>query len=327
MEYLLELLGGVIQNEEQRRIVFLVLVAGAIFLLFAGISFLISGLTDPVKRRLSTMRVAGTAAPTIDSAKTQGFQHTLVSLVEPAAKYVLPQKEWERAAAEARLVHAGYRSPSAITIYYGIKTLLCIVFPLVVLGATLFYPDLTNGEVIFLLILAACVGLMLPNFIVERQMLSRKRRLRNAFPDALDLLVVCVESGLGLIAAIQRVAGEMDISHPELADELALVNTEIRLGITRSEALKNMAHRTGLEEIQSMVVVLDQSIRFGTSIAESLRVYAEEFRDKRMQMAEEIAAKVGTKLIFPLVVCIWPSFFVVAVGPSVMRVIKAFENL
>jgi hypothetical protein len=145
--------------------------------------------------------------------------------------------------------------------------------------------------------------------------------------DALDLLVVCVESGLGLAAAIQRVADELGVSHPELAFELALVNAEIRVGVQREQALKNLADRTGLEDIRGLVGLLVQTMRFGTGVADALRVYSEEFRDKRTQKAEEQAAKMGTKLVFPLVLFMFPIFFIVAVGPAVLRIIDAFAQV
>jgi tight adherence protein C len=140
-------------------------------------------------------------------------------------------------------------------------------------------------------------------------------------------LVVCVESGLGLAPALQRVADELSVSHPELGTELTLVNAEIRAGVERTQALKNLADRTGLEDIRGLTALLVQTMRFGTSVGDALRVYAEEFRDKRMQAAEEQAAKIGTKMIFPLVLCLFPSFFLVAVGPAVLRLIAVFGQI
>jgi tight adherence protein C len=169
--------------------------------------------------------------------------------------------------------------------------------------------------------------LLLPNFVLHKLTDKRIRALTNGFPDALDLLVVCVESGLGLAAAIQRVADELGVSHPELAFELALVNAEIRVGVQREQALKNLADRTGLEDIRGLVGLLVQTMRFGTGVADALRVYSEEFRDKRTQKAEEQAAKMGTKLVFPLVLFMFPIFFIVAVGPAVLRIIDAFAQV
>jgi tight adherence protein C len=136
-----------------------------------------------------------------------------------------------------------------------------------------------------------------------------------------------VESGLGLGPAIQRVAEEINVSHPELSMDLAMVNAEMRAGMQREEALRNLADRTGLPDIRGLVGLLVQSMRFGTSVADALRIYSEEFRDKRMQAAEEQAAKIGTRMIFPLVLCMFPVFFIVAVGPAALRIIDAFSTL
>ena len=135
-----------------------------------------------------------------------------------------------------------------------------------------------------------------------------------------------MESGLGLAAAIQRVADELDVSHEELAFELSTVNAEIRAGMPREKALRNLADRTGLQDIRGLVGLLVQTMKFGTSISDALRVYSEEFRDKRMQRAEEQAAKMGTKLIFPLVFCMFPIFFIVAIGPAVLRIVEWMAN-
>ena len=168
---------------------------------------------------------------------------------------------------------------------------------------------------------------MVPALFVEKRKKARQTRLRVAFPDALDLMVVCVESGLALPQAIERVAEEMAVSQVELAEELAMVNAEIRAGIPSAMALAHLAERTGLDDVRGLVSLLAQSIRFGTSVADTLRIYAEEFRDRRTQAAEEQAAKIGTKLVFPLIFCLWPSFFLVAIGPAMIGVLKAFGRL
>jgi tight adherence protein C len=171
------------------------------------------------------------------------------------------------------------------------------------------------------------MAMVLPNIVLDRLALNRITRIRNGFPDALDLLVVCSEAGLGLNAAIQRVGQELAETHPELADELVLVNAEIRVGVDRGEALRNLAQRTGVDDIRGLVALLTQSMRLGTGIAETLRIFAEELRDKRMQRAEELAAKLGTKMIFPLVLCMFPGFFVVILGPAILRIIAVFGTV
>jgi tight adherence protein C len=185
-------------------------------------------------------------------------------------------------------------------------------------------PEVSTPQLAFFAFLAASVGVVGPSTVLDKLVEARMKKIRNGFPDALDLLVVCVESGLGLSGAIQRVADELHVSHPELSMELSLVNAETRAGVDRAKALKNLSERTGLDDIRGLVSLLVQTMRFGTSVADALRVYSEEFRDKRMQKAEEQAALIGTKLIFPLVLCLFPSFFLVAIGPAVIRLIDAF---
>jgi tight adherence protein C len=167
---------------------------------------------------------------------------------------------------------------------------------------------------------ASGIGVFGPNFVLGRLVEKRIKGLRNGFPDALDLLVVCVESGLGLASAIQRVADELFVSHPDLAFELSTVNAEIRAGLPREQALRNLADRTGLPDIKGLVGLLVQTMRFGTSVSDALRIYSDEFRDKRMQKAEEQAAKMGTKLVFPLIFCMFPVFFIIAIGPAVLHI-------
>jgi tight adherence protein C len=211
--------------------------------------------------------------------------------------------------------------------FYGLKTILAIAIPLVLLVAARWLPALSTSMITFTAVLGAFLGVRLPDYVLEHLRQRRIKRLRNGLPDALDLLVVCVESGLGLAPAIERVARELEFSHPDLAQELSLVNAEMRAGVERQVALRNLAARSGVDDISGLVGLLVQTIRFGTSVAEALRVYSEEFRDKRMQKAEEQAAKIGTKMIFPLVLCLFPSFFIVAVGPAILRIIAAFKQM
>jgi tight adherence protein C len=219
-----------------------------------------------------------------------------------------------------QLVRAGFRSPQALQVFYAIKSLMIFALPMAVLMGSRFLPEIETQSALTYAMFAAGVGMVAPNYVLHHLVERRIKSLRHAFPDALDLLVVCVESGLGLAAAIQRVADELDVSHPELAFELSTVNAEIRAGTPREKALRNLAERTGLPDIRGLVGLLVQTMRFGTSVADALRVYSEEFRDKRMQRAEELAAKMGTKLIFPLIFCMFPCFFIIAIGPAVLRI-------
>ena len=303
------------------NIVWLVIAVGLAVCLFAyGVSLLVSGATDPVRRR-----VAEVAAPAPGTRTSSSLD--LGWLVNPLAGYVVPKAAAERDSTQTRLIQAGFRAQKSLRNFYGLKLILALVLPLAVFVAARWLPNLSNFVILYGVGIAAFIGVRLPDMVLDYKRQQRIKRLRNGLPDALDLLVVCVESGLGLAPAIERVARELSFSHPDLAQELSLVNVEMRAGVERPVALRNLASRTGVDDINGLVALLVQTIRFGTSVAEALRVYSEEFRDKRMQKAEEQAAKIGTKMIFPLVLCLFPSFFLVAIGPAVLRIIAAFKQM
>jgi tight adherence protein C len=299
----------------------LITVGLAVCLLAYGVSLLVSGATDPVRRRLAEVTASGQPVGRAPSTLDLGW------LVNPLAKYVVPKAAAERDSTQAHLVQAGFRAPQALRNFYGLKIVFALGLPLVMLISSRWLPALTTNMIIYGVLCAAFLGVRLPDTVLQHMRQRRIKRLRNGLPDALDLLVVCVESGLGLAPAIERVARELAFSHTDLAQELALVNVEMRAGVERPVALRNLAARSGVDDINGLVGLLVQTIRFGTSVAEALRVYSEEFRDKRMQKAEEQAAKIGTKMIFPLVFCLFPSFFIVAIGPAVLRIIAAFKQM
>ena len=324
MDNLTTMLTGWASSGDTERLLFIVLAAGTVFVLALGASFIFLGATDPIRRRLG---LASSAAATPEEDHHGRLLVTIETLVGPVSEWVIPSSEVERNSTLRRLTYAGFRAPNALQIFYGVKALLGLALPLMVLFVVRWFPDLSLTEVVVFALLGAAVGVTVPSTVLDRLVDARLRKLRNGFPDALDLLVVCVESGLGLAAAIQRVSDEVGVSHPELARELALVNAEMRAGVDRTKALKNLADRTGLDDIRGLVSLLIQTMRFGTSVADALRVYSEEFRDRRLQKAEEQAAKISTKLIFPLVMCLFPSFFTVMVGPAVIRLIAVFRQM
>jgi len=201
-----------------------------------------------------------------------------------------PRSASEMGRLQRKLVNAGYRSNEAVVVFFG----------------------------------ACGLGYLLPSMVLGRMARRRQHRIRLGLPDALDLLVVSVEAGLGLDQAIQRVGDELPFAHPELSDELRLINLELRAGKARSEALHNLAERTGVDDISSLVAMLVQTDKFGTSVAQSLRVHSETVRTKRRQRAEEAAAKIGVKMVFPLVFCIFPAIWIVTVGSAVIKFIEVF---
>jgi tight adherence protein C len=176
-----------------------------------------------------------------------------------------------------------------------------------------------------LTVVAFGYGMFLPSFLLSRQIAKRQTRIVRALPDALDLMVVCVEAGLGLNAALHRVGREMEMVESALSKELAITNREIRAGKPRDEALRNLGDRTGVDDVKSLVAMLVQTDRFGTSITESLRVFADSIRIRRRQRAEELVAKAAIKLIFPLLLFIFPALLIVLMGPALIRMYEVFS--
>lgn len=297
--------------------VFVVLAGLAVLVFALGMVALVSAWRDPARRRLAG--IGGDTTPAGDPLER------LATALGPLGRLLISGSSKEQGRIDRMLQLAGYRSVTATTAFFGVKAALAVVLPLAWIFSARYLPTLSTRQVWFLAGCALFVGMVAPNRWLERRVEARQRKLRNGFPDALDLLVICVEAGLGLAAAIERVAEELRFSHPELAQELALVNVEIRAGVDRETALRNLADRTGLQDIRGLVSLLVQTLRFGTSVADTLRVFSEEFRDQRTQKAEEQAAKIGTKLIFPLILCEFPAFFTITVGPAALRLMEAFQ--
>lgn len=318
MESFLDLMNSYLADEASFRRILVGVTALTIFILGLGLTVLIMNLTSPLRRRIG---LAANEPPAKDR-----FLVRVSTALGPVASYVLPQKESERNNKTDQLISAGFRSPQALQVFYAVKSLLIVALPMVVLISSRWLPDWSTRAALTYAMIASGIGMFAPNFVLTKLIAKRRKALRNGFPDALDLLVVCVESGLGLAAAIQRVADELSFSHPDLAFELATVNAEIRAGRPREQALRNLADRTGLPDIKGLVGLLVQTMRFGTGVGDALRVYSEEFRDKRMQRAEEQAAKMATTLIFPLVLCMFPIFFIIAIGPALIRIMAWMDG-
>jgi tight adherence protein C len=224
------------------------------------------------------------------------------------------------AATKQSLTMAGYRSEHALRVFYGAR-LVCIAVAFL-LALVLHVGDGNPMIHVILLIGGAGIGWRIPGFILKKKVANRQERLKLSLPDALDLIIVSVEAGLGLDQAIQFVAVELHNAHPELCDELQLLGLEMRAGLRRADALRLFSERTGEEEIQRLVAILVQNDRFGTSMAESLRTHSQFLRTRRKQDAEERAAKVGVKLVFPIFLFIMPSMMIVAAGPGLLQVFK-----
>lgn len=276
--------------------------------------------SSAVRRRLRDLggsregRVAASGQPS--GALEISFHDT--AIVKRVATFV-PKSPKEMKRIQRRLAVAGLHEPKYLAFYMVGEVLLPIV-----LFAAFFLFGGTKG--LLFGFLAAIVGYLLPSLIVERLAKRRQLQIQNGLPDALDLLIVSLEAGLGIDQAILKSAEELGVAYPALADELKMINVECRAGKPRIEAFKNFATRTKVDDVRGLVAMLVQTDRFGTSIADALRTYAEVSRTKRRQRAEEKAAKIGVKLVFPLVFCLFPAFFVVTLGPGVIKFVDAFSN-
>lgn len=224
-----------------------------------------------------------------------------------------------------KFLKAGIRGKNAPTVFWGTKILFATLLPMTFLIiAMVIIKAIDSVHIVYFTICLTAIGLFLPDYWLKIKAGRRKEAISKAFPDALDLLVVCVEAGMGLDSAIRRVGKEMTLSCRELSDEFNFLNLELRAGKSRQAALRNLARRTDVEDVNSLVTLLIQTDRFGTSIAQALRVFSESFRTSRYQRAEEFAAKIGTKLIFPLVLFIFPSMLIVMLGPVAIQVYRTF---
>jgi len=222
-----------------------------------------------------------------------------------------------------RLVSAGYRSNEAIVVFLGIRlTFALACFASVATPVFIHANRLSDRQRLPVALVVCLIGYVIPGMILARLAKRRQHLIRLGLPDVLDLLVVSVEAGLGLDQAIQRVGEELAFAHPDLSDELRLVNLQLRAGKGRTEALHNLAERTGVDDVASLVAMLVQTDKFGTSIAQSLRVHSDTLRTKRRQRAEEAAAKTGVKMVFPLVFCIFPAVWVVTIGPAAIKFVQ-----
>lgn len=254
---------------------------------------------------------------------TPHWVEKLVELSRPISKLSVPQEGWENSPLRIRLMNAGWRDSNAAPLYFTAKTVLALALPCAAL-LVLITTRLGQQRLLLSLILVALAGIgyYVPNFILARRIAARQQAIFEDFPDALDLLTVCVEAGLGLDAALMKVSDELRFRSAVVASEFDLLLLEMRSGFTKEAALRNLALRTGVEDIESFCAMLIQADRFGTSIAESLRVLSDMLRTRRRMRAEERAAKIALKLLFPLIFCIFPALMCVLLGPAMIHVYR-----
>jgi len=263
----------------------------------------------------SRLREIGWQRP---KAQSKPAMTRMEQAMDPLSR-ALPVSPSQVSQTRALLIQAGYRSPQHVTIYRGLRVLCAAIGFFSVFLLTRFdSPLLLLGLLAF--------GFFIPRFLLKRKLKERQRRIRLGLPDGLDLTVICVEAGLGLDQALLRVSQELRITHSELSDELQLVNSEMRVGKTRIEALRELARRTGIDDIKALVAMLAQTERFGTSISQSLRVHSDDLRTRRRQRAEEASAKTSVKMVFPLVLFIFPALMIVILGPAILIIMRQFAN-
>ena len=286
-------------------------------LLVAAAAMMFStGSTATVEHRLGEIAIERR----IPGMPIRRYERVVVDTLKRLGK-VAPRSLSEMTKLQQRLVRSGFRGREALPTFVGIRMGVALLF--FVLAAT---PIFYRTSIPLALGIGG-LGYILPGMVLARLEKRRQHKIQLSLPDALDLLVVSVEAGLGLDQAIQRVGEELAFAHRDLSDELRLINLELRAGKGRADALHNLAERTGVDDVASLVAMLVQTDKFGTSIAQSLRVHSDTLRTKRRQRAEEAAAKTGVKMVFPLVFCIFPAIFVVTVGPAAIKFVQVMGAL
>ena len=292
-----------------------------VFLLIASFGMLVFYREAMLQRIAEVINPAAAKKP---KSLLETIQQTGISIggVVEHFEQVLPKSQAEVSIVRQRLIRAGYRRDTAINVFYGSKVLT----PLLAC-ALAWVTGLVSLGPLFVIVLSLCLGFMVPDFWLGRQIKKRQKRIRLGLPDVLDLLIICVEAGLSLDQATARTASELKQAQPELCDELSVVVLEQRAGRARAESWRNMADRTDVDSVRNLVTMLIQSEQLGTSIARTLRIHGDTLRTQRVQAVEEAAAKLTVKLLFPLVFFIFPALFIVVLGPAVISVMATFKSM
>ena len=272
-------------------------------------------LLRPAKAVVIDQRLREVTGSTPRAGEARASAQAAAQLLKRVGEKV-PRSVKELGGLRLRLVHAGFRRPESLSIFLAIRVGVALLLFGVFVSGVLIRPN------VMFALAALGLGYVLSGMVLARLAKRRQHLIRLALPDALDLLVVSVEAGLGLDQAMARVAQELGAAYPELSTDLRQVNLELLAGKARTEALRNLADRTGVDDLSALVAMLVQTDKFGTSVASSLRVFSETMRTKRRQRAEEAAAKTGVKMVFPLVLCIFPAIWVVTIGPAAIQFVK-----
>lgn len=294
-----------------------------LLLLFIGIVQYSRGRTKK-KELIRKIRVSqGNIDAPSDSGS--GALKPVESLLSTFGKRFAPKKSKDYSSSNLSFLRAGLRDEHVQAVFWGAKVLFAISLPLLFfLLKFLFFKAMTPMVSLYICLFAAFIGFFLPNIWLRNKIAKRKDMIFKGLPDALDLMVICIEAGIGLDGAINQVAKELKLANPALSEEFNLFTLEMRTGKARDAALKSLALRTGLEDLNSLVTLLIQTEKFGTSVSRAMNVFSETFRTKRFQKAEEIAAKLPVKILFPCILFIFPSLFAVILGPAMIRVYQVF---
>jgi tight adherence protein C len=297
-----------------------------VFGIVCALAWLAMMLFAPEALRTRLRRFIGKSDTT--QIESDGWVERVAKVTQPLTKLSIPEEGWEKSTLRTRFMNAGWRNPFAPTLFFAAKTALALLAPAMIGVLVVTAVVVLSGiKLLFLLLLTASIGYYLPNVTLNQIARRRQREIFETLPDALDLLTVCVEAGLSLERAFVKVAGEIHIKSVTLAQELQLVLMEMRAGFSKERALRNFALRSGVSDVDTLVAMLIQSERFGTSVGDSLRVYSENLRTKRRMLAEECAAKIGLKLLFPLIFCIFPTLLMVLLGPAALQLSRTFGSV
>jgi tight adherence protein C len=273
-----------------------------------------------------SVAAAAAAAPAVTLTEESTPMADLAERIASPISRLVPPSAMEARKIQRQLMQAGFRSENAPLIYRALQLISLVSFPAVVAFGTAFMGHSLSNAVLFILF-AFVIGFFLPRFLLTRLIKARQQRVRWGLADALDLMVVSIEAGLGLNAAMLRISEELKNVHPDISGEFELANLEIRVGRERDEALRNLAERTGVDDLRSLVAMLIQADRFGTSIARAVRVFSDSLRTKRRQRAEQAAQKAAVKLLFPLACFLFPTLFIAILGPAALNLIDTLGNM
>ncbi|EKZ99500.1 type II secretion system F family protein [Cupriavidus metallidurans] len=310
----------IMQGFRADQLIVLALVFVAAFGTVLGVLYVFS--PDRMRGRMEQIANETGTVPG-NAGQQQAWVEKLVKWAQPVSRLSLPKEGWENSQLRVRFMNAGWRDASAAPLYFAAKTLLAVALPMIGLIATSSVPAFQEQSMMFaVLAVLAAIGYYIPNIVLSRKVTARQRTVFEEFPDVIDLLTVCVEAGLGLDAALMRVADELALRCPVLADELQLMLLELRSGFSKEKALSNLSLRTGVEDVDKFASMLIQADRFGTSLGESLRVLSDMLRTKRRMRAEEQAAKIALKLLFPLIFTIFPTLLLVLLGPAFIQIYR-----